>query len=218
MSKISVNIKGFGSQDFSPGITPIDIMNNIKDKKSIIRKKQKIIRDKIFNNNPSHFALSLFNKLFEKINFQEINIVSSFISINSEINTRELNNLIFIKNKTLCLPVIEKKNSHLIFKQFKSEENFVKGHMNISEPQNKNKILNPELIFVPCLAFDKKGNRLGYGGGYYDRTFAYLNKINHRFISVAYAYEEQKLDYIPIDKFDFKVDYVITEKNLYSFQ
>ncbi len=79
-------------------------------------------------------------------------------------------------------------------------------------------VLNPELIFVPCLAFDKKGNRLGYGGGYYDRTFAYLNKINHRFISVAYAYEEQKLDYIPIDKFDFKVDYVITEKNLYSFQ
>ena len=44
------------------------------------------------------------------------------------------------------------------------------------------------------------------------------NKINHRFISVAYAYEEQKLDYIPIDKFDFKVDYVITEKNLYCFQ
>ena len=153
-------------------------MNNIKDEKSIIRKKQKIIRDKIFNNKPSHFALSLFNEFFEKINFKEINIVSSFISINSEINTRELNNLIFIKNK----------------------------------------ILNPELIFVPCLAFDHKGNRLGYGGGYYDRTFAYLNKINHRFISVAYAYEDQKLDYIPIDKFDFKVDYVITEKNLYSFQ
>ena len=193
-------------------------MNNIKDEKSIIRKKQKIIRDKIFNNHPTHFVLSLFNKLFEKINFQEINIVSSFISINSEINTRELNNLIFIKNKILCLPVIEKKNSHLIFKQFKSEENFVKGHMNISEPQNKNKILNPELIFVPCLAFDNKGNRLGYGGGYYDRTFAYLNKINHRFISVVYAFEEQKLDYIPTDKFDFKVDYVITEKNLYSFQ
>ncbi len=193
-------------------------MNNIKDEKSIIRKKQKIIRDKIFNKQPSHFALSLFNKLFEKINFQEINIVSSFISINSEINTKELNNLIFIKNKTLCLPIIEKKNSHLIFKQFKSEENFVKGHMNISEPQNKNKILNPELIFVPCLAFDHRGNRLGYGGGYYDRTFAYLNNINHSFISVAYAYEEQKLEYIPIDKFDFKVDYVITEKNLYSFQ
>ena len=84
-------------------------MNNIKDEKSIIRKKQKIIRDKIFNNNPSYFDLSLFNKLFEKINFQEINIVSSFISINSEINTRELNNLIFIKSKILCLPVIEKK-------------------------------------------------------------------------------------------------------------
>ena len=84
-------------------------MNNIKDEKSIIRKKQKIIRDEIFNNKPSHFTLSLFIKLFEKIIFQEINIVSSFISINSEINTKELNNLLFIKNKILCLPVIEKK-------------------------------------------------------------------------------------------------------------
>ena len=84
-------------------------MNNIKDEKSIIRKKQKNIRDKIVKNKPSHFALSLFNKLFDKINFQEINIVSSFISIKSEINTRELNNLIFDKNKILCLPVIEKR-------------------------------------------------------------------------------------------------------------
>ena len=192
-------------------------MNNIKDEKSIIRKKQKIIRDKIFNNKPSHFALSLFNEFFEKINFQEINIVSSFISINSEINTRELNNLIFIKNKILCLPVIEKKNSHLIFKQFKSEENFVKGHMNISEPQNKNKILNPELIFVPCLAFDKKGNRLGYGGGYYDRTLARFRNNNKKFVSIGYAFDGQKIPVVPTDKFDMKLDYVITEKMLYTF-
>ena len=73
-------------------------MNNIKDEKSIIRKKQKIIRDKILNNNPSHFALSLFNKLFEKINFQEINIVSSFISINSEINKKVEALIDIIKN------------------------------------------------------------------------------------------------------------------------
>ena len=192
-------------------------MNNIKDEKSIIRKKQKIIRDKIFNNKPSHFALSLFNEFFEKINFQEINIVSSFISINSEINTRELNNLIFIKNKILCLPVIEKKNSHLIFKQFKSEENFVKGHMNISEPQNNNKILNPELIFVPCLAFDHKGNRLGYGGGYYDRTFADFKKINHNFISIGFAYEEQRASKVYTDTFDYKLNYILTEKHLYTF-
>ena len=86
-------------------------MNNIKDEKSIIRKKQKIIRDKIFNNKPSHFTLSLFNKLFEKINFQEINIVSSFISINSEINTEDLNNLIFIENKNLSRELLRIRGS-----------------------------------------------------------------------------------------------------------
>ena len=191
-------------------------MNNIKNEKSIIRKKQKIIRDKIFNNKPSHFALSLFNKLFEKINFQEINIVSSFISINSEINTRELNNLIFIKNKILCLPVIEKKNSHLIFKQFKSEENFVKGHMNISEPQNNNKILNPELIFVPCLAFDNKGNRLGYGGGYYDRFFKKYLQNHKNILIVGVAFSFQKYNNLPVNFRDFKLDYIITEKEVLS--
>ena len=118
-------------------------MNNIKDEKLIIRKKQKIIRDKIFNNNPSHFALSLFNKLFEKINFQEINIVSSFISINSEINTKELNNLIFIKNKILCLPVIEKINNT------KNEE-YLKYNLELKDEiiklQNEKKILEDEKL------------------------------------------------------------------------
>ena len=190
-------------------------MNNIKDEKSIIRKKQKIIRDKIFNNKPSHFALSLFNEFFEKINFQEINIVSSFISINSEINTRELNNLIFIKNKILCLPVIEKKNSHLIFKQFKSEENFVKGHMNISEPENKNKILNPELIFVPCLAFDKKGNRLGYGGGYYDKLRSNINWRSIKIIGVLTSNCVSD-NLLVKEKWDIELNGFITEREIYE--
>ena len=190
-------------------------LKTINETKDLVKKlsKERIWREfkMILSSDGASLALRFMNKT------GVLKVLFPSFTLKRAINLIALEE-IFIKNKILCLPVIEKKNSHLIFKQFKSEENFVKGHMNISEPQNKNRILNPELIFVPCLAFDKKGNRLGYGGGYYDRTFAYLNKINHRFISVAYAYEEQKLDYIPIDKFDFKVDYVITEKNLYSFQ
>ena len=66
-------------------------------------------------------------------------------------------------------------------------------------------------------AFDKFGNRLGYGGGYYDRTFNFLIKLKRKFLSVAYAFDDQKLDYIPKDNFDIKLDYVITEKIYIQF-
>ena len=60
----------------------------------------------------------LFEKLFQKINFNNINFISSFISIKTEINTTQLNNYILKKNKTLCFPVVLKKDQHLIFRKF----------------------------------------------------------------------------------------------------
>ena len=73
------------------------------------------------------------------------------------------------------------------------------------------------MIFVPCLAFDKDGYRLGYGGGYYDRTFADFKKINHNFISIGFAYEEQRASKVYTDTFDYKLNYILTEKHLYTF-
>ena len=110
-----------------------------------------------------------------------------------------------------------KKDQHLIFRKFTDETNLVEGFMNIKEPPIKNPIIIPELLFVPCLAFDTCGFRLGYGGGYYDRTFKYLKKNNNKYISVGYAFDGQKVSELPKDKFDIKLDYVITEKKIYSF-
>ena len=89
--------------------------------------------------------------------------------------------------------------------------------MKIKEPDHTNEILVPDLLFVPCLAYDKHGFRLGYGGGYYDRTFTHLKKNKVKFISVGYAFDDQKVTKVPKDKFDIKLDYVITEKKIYSF-
>ena len=80
-----------------------------------------------------------------------------------------------------------------------------------------NELLTPDILFVPCLAFDNNGYRLGYGGGYYDKTFDYLIKNKKKFISVGYAFEGQKLSSLPIDKYDIKLNYVMTEKNIYSY-
>ena len=191
--------------------------NNTEDKKKDLRKKQLILRKNLSSSITKVFVQELFEKLFEKINFNDLNIISSFNSINTEINTIELNEYIIKNNKILCFPVITNKNDHLVFRKFTNYNDMTEGFMKINEPSKRNPTLFPQLLFVPCLAYDKDGYRLGYGGGYYDKTFAYLKKNNRKFISAGYAFDDQVVLNVPKDKFDIKLDYVITEKDIYSF-
>ena len=75
-----------------------------------------------------------------------------------------------------------------------------------------------DIIFAPCLAFDMRGFRLGYGGGYYDRTIAYYRSLNHNFSVIGYAYDDQKIDQVIHNNLDQKLDYILTEKQLYKIQ
>ena len=81
----------------------------------------------------------------------------------------------------------------------------------IPEPISK-KIKYPNILLVPLVAYDNNFNRIGYGGGFYDR---YLKKIKKRkkIITIGIAYSFQKIKKIPINKYDMKLDYIITEKN-----
>ncbi len=191
--------------------------NNLLDRKKNLRKEQFLLRKKLFSNVTEIFDKHLFEELFKEVNFENTKIVSSFISVNTEINTNELNDYIIQKKKILCLPVVLNQNEHLVFRKFTNNKNMIDGFMNIKEPSARNKILIPDLLFVPCLAFDNQGFRLGYGGGYYDRTFNNLNKIQKKYVSVGYAFNGQMVPEVPKDKFDIKLDYVITEKKIYSF-
>ena len=84
----------------------------------------------------------------------------------------------------------------------------------IPEPERKKKV-KPNIFLIPLVAFDKELNRLGYGGGYYDKTFERFAKLRHSFISVAVAFDDQKVDKIIKNKYDQKIDYILTEKKIY---
>ena len=92
---------------------------------------------------------------------------------------------------------------------------FVKTNLyGIPEPIKK-KPVNPDVLFVPLVAFDRKGFRLGYGGGFYDR---YIKKLEKRksFLSIGFAYSFQKINKIPKESFDKPLDLVITEKKIHK--
>ena len=81
------------------------------------------------------------------------------------------------------------------------------------EPDESSLEIIPDLILVPCVAFDQFGYRLGYGGGYYDRTINYLKSKSKNFETSIIAFEHQEVDKIFIDENDQKLNYILSEKN-----
>ena len=87
--------------------------------------------------------------------------------------------------------------------------------MGLQEPFDNREILQPDILLVPLLAFDENLYRLGYGGGYYDRAISSLRKMQ-KIITIGIGFDEQKMDNIPIEPHDEKLDYILTEKKLYK--
>ena len=150
------------------------------------------------------------------INFKNYKIIASFISFKSEISTQFLNEFLLNNGKILCLPVIKNNSETLNFIEYNIKTKLVPGKFGIMQPSDLSKEFLPEIILTPCLAFDESGFRLGYGGGYYDKTFSYLKKIKHKFISIAVAFNDQKIHKVVNDKYDQKINYILTEKKLYK--
>ncbi len=190
-------------------------MNFIISQKKNLRKKLAQKRNLTKKNSLVEFNQEAFNKLVKLINFDEIKYVGSFISIRSEISTNQLNKHIIKLQKVLAFPITKKNSKELFFKKFKINQNLKPGMFNIPEPPKENEEIIPQLFFVPCLGFDLNGYRLGYGGGFYDKTFSKLNKLNHKFYTVGFAFDNQKHNKIPRESFDYKLDFVLTEKELY---
>lgn len=118
----------------------------------------------------------------------------------------------------LALPVIDPLTKEMQFRSWKDGDPLIKNMYGILEPSKEAELVKPDVVFVPLLAFDESGHRLGYGGGYYDK---YLQKLkaeakDRKTIFIGLAYESQKLDSIPAEEHDEKLDFILTEKKLYA--
>ena len=104
-----------------------------------------------------------------------------------------------------------KKNFKMDFFEWSSKDPLIINKYGIPEPIS-NKIKYPDILLVPVVAYDKYFNRIGYGGGFYDRYIKNIKK-NKKVITIGLAYSFQEVKKIPTKKYDIKLDFVITEKN-----
>ena len=143
-----------------------------------------------------------------KINFKN---VGGYYPCNYEID--DLDILYFLKNKkvNISLPIIG-KNKQMDFFEWTNKDPLKINKYGIAEPISSKKIY-PDIIFIPLVAYDDDLNRLGYGGGFYDRYLEKIAKIKKIFkIGLGFSY--QKLKKIPINKYDKKLDLIITDKKI----
>ncbi len=180
------------------------------DKKAL-RRHYKAVRGSITDSE----KLFAEEKIFESfINSRYFNNFSSFliyVSCGTEVDTRNIINYLLLNKKCVAVPYCS--GSVMTFYEINSLDDLASGAFGIPTVNTENsteiKDFSGGLCIVPALAFDRSGNRLGYGGGYYDR-FLTANKIE----TLGLCFEKCFADELPAESFDIKIGYVLTEKTL----
>jgi len=170
-------------------------------KKILLIRKKKYLKDLFINDNK---FLNLLNKINKKSK-----TIGAYYPFNYELNIMNILEILEKKGFIISLPKVEKNNAMNFFKWSLNDPLKINKY-GIPETTSKKKVY-PEILLVPLVAFDNKLNRLGYGGGYYDR---YLKKIKKRkkIVTIGLAYSFQKVKKIPIKKHDIKLDFIVSEK------
>lgn len=141
-------------------------------------------------------------------------VVAGYSPIGDEIDPTPLLETFHCEQARLALPRVDGKSEPLSFRAFSPGDELEAGAFGVKAPAARAAALKPSLILVPLLAFDETGCRLGYGGGFYDRTLAALRK-DGSVVAVGLAFEAQKVRRVPTDRHDQILDLVITEDKAY---
>ena len=135
--------------------------------------------------------------------------VSGFSAINDEIDPLTLMTQLAGEGHPLALPAMQGKGQPLLFRAWSPGDEMAPAVWGIAEPLAARPAIQPDIVLVPLLAFDAVGHRLGYGGGFYDRSLAQL-RAHKTVIAVGIAYDEQRVDAVPHLDYDQPLDWVLT--------
>jgi len=148
---------------------------------------------------------------FLKIDKLNLESIGGYYPSNYEIDDLDILDLLEKKNFKVSLPII-KKDNQMNFYSWSRNDPLKINKFGIPEPVSS-KIFYPDILLVPLVAYDSSLNRLGYGGGYYDRYIERIEKIK-KVTKIGLAFSFQKISSIPINQYDKRLDFIVTEKEI----
>ena len=193
------------------GFCHLDFILMIQDLKKKVRKKALISRQKAFAADIGNSASLLSSVL---AGYRGVPI-AGYLPIKTEIDP--LSAMEEASAHSLVgVPVVQGNSKPLKFARWEPGCDLKKGPFDVQIPVNSYYFV-PEVLIIPMVGFDRNGGRLGYGGGFYDRTLEHL-RSKHATLAIGFAYSEQEFENLPLDYTDQKLDIIITEKEIIEFK
>jgi 5-formyltetrahydrofolate cyclo-ligase len=150
------------------------------------------------------------------IGLREGATVGGYWPIRDEADPRPLMDALAARGHALALGCVEEPDAPLVFRAWREDDPMRPNAFGALEPLPDAELRRPDAILVPLLAFDAQGHRLGYGGGYYDRTLAALRETGS-LLAIGIAYAGQEIGAFPRQPHDQRLDMVVTEQGIRRF-
>jgi 5-formyltetrahydrofolate cyclo-ligase len=183
------------------------------EKKFEIRNEVKRMLKNMGHELHAEWSNKIAETLFETDYWQEANTIGLTVSKGFEVDTKSLFFRCWQEKKKTAVPKCDPNIKEMEFREIKSFDQLENVYLDLQEPIfEQTTLITPkeiDLLIVPGICFDRRGHRIGYGGGYFDR---YLHKYAN--VTIALAFSFQIVEEVPIESHDIPVDIIITEKEL----
>lgn len=157
----------------------------------------------------AHAATATRHLVDYVLSLPDVSIVSAYMAIQTEIDPMAAMVELHENGRIIALPVIQGKDRPLLFREWAPDAAMIEGDFGALIPRGGAE-LRPDLIIAPLVAFDRAGNRMGYGGGFYDRTIAQLRK-SAPLRAIGFAFAGQEVPQLPVEPTDQPLSALVTE-------
>lgn len=160
----------------------------------------------------------IFQSFINSTFYKNSKVIFTFVSFGSEVDTKNMIDQAIKDGKEVCVPRVISKDKGFCVYRIHGLEDLETGFYNILEPKTYCKMVDIQtidLVIMPGVAFDSRGGRIGYGGGFYDR---FLKDMNQQVKKIALAYELQLQPFIPMFEHDVRIDGLISERRILEFK
>lgn len=183
--------------------------NDITTLKRVLREQQKARRAAALATLGAAVNEGLVRHGTALLGDREPSVVSAYYPMEGEIWPLALMGALRAKGHSLALPVMQGKADPLLFRAWAPGDELIPGVWGIRQPAPTKSVVLPDIMLVPLLAFDRRGWRLGYGGGYFDRTLRELRR-QKTITAIGLGLDELEVDAVPHLDYDERLDWILT--------
>jgi len=196
--------------------------NSLSKNKKLLRNEMRQQRSQLSEEEINQTAWFINHQLWQLPELQRANRIGAYIGVNGEADCGEIFRSSWIRKKSTYVPILRK--NRMLFAKLTSKTKLQNNHFGIPEPKvllrDALRAKNLDVVLLPLVAFDLNGNRLGMGGGFYDRTLEQLRfrKYYRRPLLIGLAYDFQQTDAIHKEPWDIPLNALITESRILRFE